>query len=241
MIPLRDDIPSRTTPVVNVTLIVANVLVFLYQLMLGPQLELFFRQYAVIPAMYFREVFVSPLGGIQRVGTEDLVVPLITSMFLHGGWLHLIGNMFYLWIFGDNVEDRMGHGRYLLFYVLCGMAASGAHIWSNPRSAIPSLGASGAIAGVLGGYLLLYPKARVVVLIPIAFFLQTMEVPALLFLVFWFVQQLFYGTLSLGVASAQTGGVAWWAHIGGFVAGAVLVYLFARKRYKPSSRDTWWT
>ena len=236
MIPLRDDVPSRTTPVVTVTLILINVVVFLYELMLGRELGLFFRQFAVTPALYFGV----PAGGIAPVQAADLAMPLLTSMFLHGGWMHLIGNMVYLWIFGDNVEDRMGHGRYVVFYLLCGGAASAAHIWSNPSSTIPSLGASGAIAGVLGGYLLLYPKARVVVLIPISFFLHTMEVPALLFLGFWFVQQLFSGALSLGAASAQTGGVAWWAHIGGFVAGFALVYVFARKRHKPVKRDEWW-
>jgi membrane associated rhomboid family serine protease len=128
----------------------------------------------------------------------------------------------------------------VVFYLLCGMAASAAHIWANPNSRVPSLGASGAIAGVLGAYLLLYPGARVVVLLPISFFWQTFEVPALLFLVFWFLQQLFYGALSLGVASAQTGGVAWWAHIGGFAAGVVLIKLFAKKQYRPATRDRWW-
>ncbi len=149
MIPLRDDIPSRTTPVVNVALIVANVLAFFYQLMLGPELNLFLRDYAVIPALYFRDVMVTSAGGIREVTPVDLTVPLFTSMFLHGGWLHLVGNMLYLWIFGDNVEDRVGHVQYLIFYLACGVAASLAHIWANPTSRVPSLGASGAIAGVL--------------------------------------------------------------------------------------------
>ena len=240
MIPLRDDIPSRTYPVVNILLIAANVMVFFYQLMLGPQLPVFVREFAVIPARYFHNVIITPGGGLQEVTASDVTIPLFTSMFLHGGWLHLIGNMLYLWIFGDNVEDRMGHGRYLLFYVLCGMTASAAHIWANANSRVPSLGASGAIAGVLSAYLLLYPRARVVVLLPLWFFLHVTEVPALLFLGFWFVQQFFYGVLSLGIVSAQTGGVAWWAHIGGFIAGAVLVWIFARKRYRPATRDVWW-
>lgn len=239
MIPLRDNIPSRTYPLVNITLIVVNVVVFFYQLMLGPELEVFVRQFAVVPLRYFHDIYVSPGGGVYRVTSGDLVVPLFTSMFMHGGWLHLIGNMMYLWIFGDNVEDRMGHGRYLIFYLLCGVGASMAHIWFNANSRVPSLGASGAIAGVLSGYLLLYPRARVLVLLPILVFYQTFEVPALFFLGFWFLQQFFYGVASLGISSAQTGGVAWWAHIGGFVAGAVLLRLFARRRYQSPPRDIW--
>ncbi len=240
MIPLRDDIPSRTTPVVNVALIVANVLAFFYQLMLGPELNLFLRDYAVIPALYFRDVMVTSAGGIREVTPVDLTVPLFTSMFLHGGWLHLVGNMLYLWIFGDNVEDRVGHVQYLIFYLACGVAASLAHIWANPTSRVPSLGASGAIAGVLGAYLLLYPRAHVVALLPLGFFTQLVRVPALFFLGWWFVQQFLYGLLSLGVASAQTGGVAWWAHIGGFAAGVVLVWVFKKRDYRPAEVDTWW-
>src|SRR2546426_619563 len=182
MIPLRDNIPSRTYPVVNVLLITANVVAFIYQLMLGPYLDRFVHEFAVIPALYFHDAVVTSSGRMHEVTVPDLAVPLFTSMFLHGGWLHLIGNMLYLWIFGDNVEDRMGHGRYLIFYLVCGVAASGAHIWANPNSRVPSLGASGAIAGVLSAYLMLYPRARVSVLLPIWFFWQVFEVPALFFL-----------------------------------------------------------
>ena len=239
MIPLRDDIPSRTVPIVNILLIAANILAFFYQLMLGPGLPRFLREFAVIPALYFHDIAVTAAGGLREVTAGDLTIPLVTSMFLHGGWLHLGGNMLYLWIFGDNVEDRMGHFRYLLFYVLCGVAASAAHIWANPNSRVPSLGASGAIAGVLGAYFLLYPKARVVALLPLGFFTQLIHVPALFFLGFWFVQQFFYGLLDLGVASAQSGGVAWWAHIGGFVAGATLIWVFKRRSYQPADRDIW--
>jgi membrane associated rhomboid family serine protease len=226
--------------VINVTLIVVNVLAFLYQLMLGPQLNHFLRQYAVIPWLYFHDVAATAGGGLREITPVDLTVPLVTSMFLHGGWMHLGGNMLYLWIFGDNVEDRMGHGRYLVFYLACGVSASLAHIWSNPASRVPSLGASGAIAGVLGAYFLLYPKARVVALLPLGFFTQLVHLPALFFLGWWFVQQFFYGLLSLGVQSAQTGGVAWWAHIGGFVAGVVLVWIFKKRGYRPIERDLWW-
>ena len=239
MIPLRDNIPSRTYPFVNIGLIIVNVVVFVYQLMLGPELNLFVREFAVVPFRYFHDVYVTPSGGVAQVSAPALVIPLFTSIFMHGGWLHLIGNMLYLWIFGDNVEDRLGRARYLLFYLSCGVAASMVHIWFNANSRVPSLGASGAIAGVLCAYLLLYPRARVLVLIPIWFFLEAIEVPALLFLGFWFVQQFFYGVFSLGIQSAQTGGVAWWAHIAGFIAGAVLLWLMAPKRYRPVSRDVW--
>lgn len=240
MIPLRDDIPSRTYPIINVALILANLAVFLYEVLLGRELSPFIHEFAVIPARYFHSALQTPEGWIVPISSSDRIVPLFTSIFMHGGWVHLIGNMLYLWIFGDNVEDRMGHARYLFFYLLCGLTASLAHIWANPNSTLPSLGASGAIAGVLGAYLLLYPYARVVVLLPILFFIQFVEVPAPFFLIIWFLQQFVTGALTLGIRSAQTGGVAWWAHIGGFIAGAVLVGLFARKRHKPSTRDRWW-
>ncbi len=241
MIPLRDDIPSRTYPVVNVSLIVINALAFFYELTLGPrQLELFFREYAVIPVRYFAGGYVDIFGVVHSYGITDLVIPIFTAMFLHGGWTHIGGNMLYLWIFGDNVEDRMGHGRYLVFYLLCGVAATVAHIITNPHSTVPSLGASGAIAGVLGAYFLLYPHARVITLIPIFFFIEFVPIPAVILLGWWFIQQFLYGTMSLAVASAQTGGVAWWAHIGGFVTGMILVHVFKRKEYGPARRDIWW-
>ncbi len=232
MIPLRDNIPSRTHPFVNTTLIVTNVLVFFYQVMLGPQLDGFINVFAVIPFRYFHSVYLTSHGVVHQVTPEQLVAPIFTSMFLHGGWMHLIGNMLYLWIFGDNVEDRLGHGRYLVFYLLCGIGASLAHIWFNPASKLPSLGASGAIAGVLSAYLISYPRARVLVLLPLFFIFPVIEVPALFFLGFWFLQQFFYGVFSLGVSAVQTGGVAWWAHIGGFLSGAVLLCILAPKRYQ---------
>jgi len=241
MIPIRDDIPSRSYPVVSVSLIVINVLAFLYELTLGSEgLELFFQEYAVIPARYFAAGYVDPFGRIHQFGLTDLVVPVFTAMFLHGGWLHVGGNMLYLWIFGDNVEDRMGRGRFLIFYFLCGVLATVAHIVFNPESRAPSLGASGAIAGVLGAYLLLYPRARVITVVPIFFFIQFIPIPAFIVLGVWFLQQFFAGAMSLGAASAQTGGVAWWAHIGGFIAGMALVHLFKRKDYWPVHRDLWW-
>jgi membrane associated rhomboid family serine protease len=240
MIPIKDDIPSRSYPIVNVTLIVINVIAFLFELSLGDKLELFLRTYGVVPIKYFYSGIRLEDGSVFLFSLEDRIIPLFTSMFLHGGWLHLISNMLYLWIFGDNVEDRMGHGRYLLFYILCGLAAAGAHIITNSESEIPTIGASGAIAGVLGGYFVLYPYARVVVVIPILFFWDVMKLPALIVLGFWFVTQLFQGTLALAVETTATGGVAWWAHIGGFVFGMIAVNIFKRKSRRPIYRDIWW-
>lgn len=240
MIPLKDDIPSRSYPIVTVTLIVINVIVFFFELSLGDKLEQFLRTYGVIPIKYFYSGIRLEDGSVILFSLDEKIIPLFTSMFLHGGWLHLISNMLYLWIFGDNVEDRMGHFRYILFYILCGLAAAGAHIVTNPESNIPTIGASGAIAGVLGGYVLLYPYARVVVVIPILFFWDIIKLPALIVLGFWFVTQIFQGTLALAVETSATGGVAWWAHIGGFVFGMIAVHIFKKKSRKPVFRDLWW-
>jgi membrane associated rhomboid family serine protease len=213
MFPLKDDVPSRSTPVVTIGLIVMNALVFFYELSQQHRLDVFIDAWALTPS----ELVEHPVRG---------AVPLFTSMFLHGGWMHLLGNMLYLWIFGDNVEDRMGRARFLVFYVLCGVAAALAHVALSPRSEVPTLGASGAIAGVLGGYILLYPRARVLAIIPIFIFIRMMYVPAVLFLAFWFVLQLFNGAATLG---SDGPGVAYWAHAGGFVAGFVLVKLFVKR------------
>jgi len=210
VIPLRDINPRRTFPLVTVSLIAINVAFFLYELSLGRELQGFFLRSAFIPAAYFEP------GGALADGRSVLL-----SMFLHGGWAHLIGNMLYLWIFGDNVEDRLGHARFMLFYLGCGWAATLAHGYSDPGSTIPSIGASGAIAGVLGAYLVMFPRARVLTLIPLGFFIRLTELPALVVLGFWFVLQLFSGTASLA-APGSHGGVAWWAHIGGFVAGLLV-------------------
>ncbi len=227
MIPVRDDIPSSRIPFVNISLIVINVIVFVFELTLTErQLQRFFHQFAVQPYEYL--LYFSPYNQ-GALTLTDLVLPLFTSMFLHGGWMHIIGNMLYLWIFGDNVEDRMGHVKYLVFYLLCGVLASGAHILSDPTSRIPSLGASGAIAGVLGAYICLYPHARVLVLVPVLLFFLTAEVPAWIFLGIWILQNFASGVATLGVETAQSGGTAWWAHIGGFVVGTVLVWAFARR------------
>ena len=222
MIPFRDNIRSQTRPVVTVSLIIVNSLVFLYELSLGQNLMPFMYEYGVVPI----NVFQWPASGQSLV---SIVIPYFSSMFLHGGWLHLIGNMWYLWIFGDNVEDRLGHGGFLLFYVLAGLGAGGVHTALNYYVTIPSVGASGAIAGVLGAYLLLYPFARILTLIPLFFFWQIIEIPAIIVLGFWFVMQFLSGTSSLSVAEPAAGGVAWWAHIGGFIAGMILLGLMPRK------------
>jgi hypothetical protein len=226
MIPLRDKNQSRTTPFINYLLIGSCVLVFLYELSLGENPEGCFGRFAVVP----RAVTYGLRGQIPLV---PACLPLLTSMFLHGGWLHLLGNMIYLYIFGDNVEDRLGHGRYLCFYLLCGVGSAAAQVWSSPASEIPILGASGAIAGVLGAYLLLYPRARILTIIPLVILFPVIEVPAYLFLGFWFVLQFIQASLSSGAEEAG-GGVAWWAHAGGFVAGVALLPLFLLGRGKLS-------
>jgi membrane associated rhomboid family serine protease len=226
VLPLSDHNPSRTTPFVNVVLIAANIFMFFWELSLGPKLEPALFDVAFIPARFWY----APLAPLNVVG-------MFISMFLHGGWLHLGGNMLYLWIFGDNIEDRLGHFRYLIFYLLCGIVATLAHAFFNPGSRMPSIGASGAIAGVLGAYLLLFPRAQVTTLIPIFFFITIREIPAVIVLGLWFVLQLFTGVASLGVAdAANRGGVAYFAHIGGFVAGMALVALMGGMRRRPPQR-----
>ena len=220
MIPLRDVIPSRTTPFITVTLIALNALAFAYQLSLGDAVDGFIRSFALVPV-------------------EFSWLTVVTSMFLHGGLLHFGGNMLYLWIFGDNVEDRMGHGRFLLFYLLCGTAAAVAQTVSSPDSLLPMLGASGAIAGVMGAYFVLFPHARIVALFPIFIFFKVIEVPAILFLGFWFLMQLMSGVGSVAATTAgePAGGIAIWAHVAGFVAGLTGVFMFRRRERE---RVEWW-
>lgn len=224
MFPLKDTVRSRSFPAVNWALIIANLLIFIYESSLGRQaLEALVTNYGVVPARL--------LGG----GPGDYLT-LLTGMFLHGGWFHVISNLWALFIFGDNVEDRMGSGRYLLFYLLCGVVAGLAQVLATPASPVPSIGASGAIAGVLGAYLVLYPGSRVITLVLLFFLPWFVEIPALFYLGFWFVSQFFSGVASLGMAAA-TGGVAYWAHIGGFVCGLLLVGLFARR---PRTHHRWY-
>ena len=238
MIPLKDDAPRVGTPYINYTLLALNTLVFLFELSLGGQsgrnLEAFVFQFGVVPAritvVLFNHGYVpwdlmSQLGT-RYVPTMSAVLPIFTSMFLHGSWLHLIFNMWALWIFGDNVEDRLGHGWYLLFYLICGVAAALFHTLLNAGSTVPTVGASGAIAGVMGAYFLLYPRARVLTLVPL-FFVFFMWLPAWIVLGFWFVVQFLSGAAtSIGSHSGSSGGIAFWAHVGGFLAGMLLIKLF---------------
>ena len=228
MIPLRDNIPSERAPLVTVGIIIVNVLVYLTQLSLPPQAAArFVYLYGLIP------IEISS-GDLLVTHPVPLYATLLTSMFVHGGLFHLAGNMLYLWIFGDNVEDRMGRPRFLIFYLLSGLAAAGAQILSDPHSKIPMIGASGAISGVLGAYLLLFPHARVLTLLALGWFIRLVEIPALVVLGFWIVFQVLNGLLTLGV---QVGGVAWFAHIGGFVAGLVMVIPFSRRRKSWDRRE----
>ena len=224
MLPLTDHNPRRTFPFVTYALIAMNVLAFLWELSLGAQLERALFTIAFIPRRFW-------IPGYW----EHDILTTFTSMFLHGGLMHIGSNMLYLWIFGDNIEDRLGHVRYTLFYFLCGIAATLAHAFFNASSAIPAIGASGAIAGVLGAYLILYPHAQVTTLIPIFMFITVRRVPAIIILGLWFVLQLFSGVGSLGVRDAQDmGGVAYFAHIGGFVAGMALILVLGGARKPPA-------
>jgi membrane associated rhomboid family serine protease len=223
MLPLSDHNPRETTPFINYILVAANVLMFFWELSFGPDIERALYAFAFVPARFW--------------ASPDVVVNavrILISMFLHGGWVHLGGNMLYLWIFGDNIEDRLGHARYVVFYIACGVIATMTHAVMNPGSRLPSIGASGAIAGVLGAYLVLFPRAQVTTLIPIFVFITVREIPAVIVLGLWFVLQLFVGAASIGVPEAQNaGGVAYFAHIGGFVAGMLLVVVMGGMRRRP--------
>jgi membrane associated rhomboid family serine protease len=223
MIPIHTAIPSRYPPVVTWTLIAINCAVFLIQNSMSPlELERFLLYFSLIPARYYDLI----AGGNLDLAPGDLL-PFLTMMFLHGGWLHLIFNMWTLWLFAPTIEDRLGHGRFLFFYLLCGIAAAIAQVVLNPTSMVPTLGASGAIAGVLGCFMGLFPLARVVVVVPIIFIPLFFEVPAFVFIGLWFLIQLFQGTVELFLPSAS-GGIAWWAHVGGFIAGLILIPFFQR-------------
>lgn len=240
MIPLHDDIPSAKTPVVNYALIVINVLAFFYELSLGPQLGPFLYHWAVVPRHLAHE------WGILAHGLVRIPqwLPLLTAMFLHGGWLHIAGNMLFLWIFGDNVEDRLGHVPYLLFYLASGVAATALQVAFDPRGVLPSLGASGAIAGVLGAYLVLYPEAEVLTLVFLGLFLTTLRISAVWFLLVWFALQAVHGLTSLGAAQANMGGVAYWAHVGGFIVGIAVGLVLKRQQPRPPRNryaDRWYS
>ena len=228
MIPLRDTIPTRTFPWVTIALIGANILVFLHQLGLGYEHEAaFVAVFGAVPAQ-----FTGAAPHAAPVLPPGLTIP--TSMFLHGGVLHLLGNMVFLWIFGNNVEDATGHLRFLFFYLVCGAVAAAAHILTHPASTVPMVGASGAISGVLGAYFLLFPHARIVTLVWLGFFAQTVQIPAFVFLGFWFLVQ----SLSWAVGGGEGGGVAFGAHVGGFIAGLLLLVPFKRRRIRLWSSTT---
>ena len=223
MIPLRDANPSRRLALVTILLILVNSVIFFYELTLGPaQLERLVFSFGMTPARLtgLAGPTLPPGGGLET---------LLTSMFLHGDWLHLIGNMWLLWIFCDNVEDYLCHLRFLLFYLLCELLAGFVHIVFNLHSTLPTVGASGAIAGVLGAYFLLFPRAKVLTLVPV-FFVFLLEIPAYIILIYWFLLQFLSGTASILSGNAAQGGVAWWAHVGGFVTGLALVKILAPAR-----------
>jgi len=218
MFPIKDNIPARHFPMVNVWLIIVNVLCFLYQLQLGPRVGRLMLEYGFVPARFM---------AMQQHDFFDLsrFAPVLSCMFLHGGLMHLLSNMWMLWVFGDNVEDSMGHLRYLAFYLLCGSVSVFAQAWAAPYSELPLVGASGAISGVLGAYFLSYPRARILTMVPLFVFFYLVEIPAFFFLGFWFLLQFVQGYVQLvAVGPSGQGGVAWWAHVGGFGAGLALVY-----------------
>jgi membrane associated rhomboid family serine protease len=222
MIPLRDTQPSSSPPIVTVLIISLNILVFLYQISLNEyESNYLISRYGLIPDQLHYSA-------------------LLTSMFLHGGFMHLIGNMWFLWIFGDNVEDVLGHAKYLLFYLLCGVAAALVHVALNSDSRLPTIGASGAIAGVMGAYVVKFPHSRILTLVFIFIFLTTVEVPAAFMLIYWFVIQLFSGVGSIGYSNVSRGGTAWFAHVGGFVAGVILVNLMGTRERFRNRRDFSW-
>jgi membrane associated rhomboid family serine protease len=211
MIPLRDTQPSFSRPVMTAIIIAINVLIFLYEISLDAYSQNYFMAtYGIIPAHF-------------RPST------LLTTMFLHGGWMHLIGNMWFLWIYGNRIEEALGHWKYLLFYILCGLAAGALHVYMSPDSRLPTVGASGAIAGVMGAYMVKFPKAQILTLVPIFIFFTTLEIPAVFILGYWFLLQFFSGWGSVGHSNLSQGGVAWFAHIGGFAAGALLILIMGTK------------
>jgi membrane associated rhomboid family serine protease len=212
MIPLRSTERVYSAATVTLLLIVLNTVIFLYERLLPPEtLNILIAHYGIVP---------------DRLRMSSL----LTSMFLHGGWLHVIGNMWFLWVFGRNVEDLIGSGKFLVFYILCGLAAAVIHVFFNPFSRVPTIGASGAIAGVMGAYVIKFPRARITTLVPIFIFITTLEIPAVFLLLYWFAIQFFSGVGSIGYSQVSSGGVAWFAHVGGFLAGMLLVNLFGQRQ-----------
>ncbi len=236
MIPIKDDNPTVTLPLMTVLLIVVNVAVFVCQWMLGPGAEAFVFRMGVIPWELTHLTELPHLPASHKSGLLNVTTPL-TAMFIHGDLFHLLGNMLYLWIFGDNVEALTGHGRFLLFYLICGLAATTLHVVIDPNSTLPMVGASGAISGVLGAYLIRFPRAKVHVLVIFFFFIRIIRISALFVLGFWFLMQIWSGLGTLGISG---GGVAWFAHIGGFLTGLVLVFAFDRRERVRVVRGAGW-
>ncbi|HBQ64327.1 MAG TPA: rhomboid family intramembrane serine protease [Clostridiales bacterium] len=232
MIPLRDTLPSKRKPAITLLLILANVLIFFYQIsMTDRQSAAFVYTFGFIPQVFGSVVAKLPFSF-------PYLLPLLSSIFLHGGLFHLISNMWVLWIFGDNVEGSMGHGRFLVFYLICGILANLTQYAFGPGSGIPTIGASGAIAGIMGAYFLLFPTARITTLIPLGFIPLFIRIPAVIFLPIWFLTQLYSGTVQTLADGRVSSGVAWWAHVGGFVGGALLHWLFLnRHRSSRYSRE----
>ncbi|MGB4563566.1 MAG: rhomboid family intramembrane serine protease [Dethiobacteria bacterium] len=229
MIPIRDSAPRRGFPIVNIAFIMVNFLVFLYQLTLTPgELQQFFRSYGTIPLQVTTSLGLFLRGSLPAPELLSALFPLISANFLHGGWLHLLGNMLYLWVFGDNIEGRLGHGSYLLAYLLMGAGSQMVHLLSDPLSPVPLVGASGAIAGVLGAYLILYPRSQILTLVPLGFFITFVRIPALVFLPIWFLLQLINATGAILFSSVQA--VAWWAHVGGFIIGFLMARQVKKER-----------
>jgi len=227
MIPIRDTIPRQHFPLAVLALIAINVFVFIRELALPRDMtEQFIYLFGLVPARF------THADWAAGVGFPRTYLPFLSTMFLHGGWLHIIGNMWVLWIFGDNVEDRMGPVRFLGFYLLCGLAAGIVHVLTNPSSTVPAVGASGAIAGVMAAYFALFPRARIVAMFPIFFYPIFFQVPAFIYLGFWFLTQFFSGTLAIAT-QREVSGIAWWAHVGGFGAGILTFWLFLRPRKSP--------
>jgi membrane associated rhomboid family serine protease len=222
MFPIRDTQRSNSTPVVTVALIVVNLLIFLYEFSLdGYSRNEFVAAWALIPDSF-------------------VWLNVVTSMFLHGGWMHVLGNMWFLWIFGDNIEDILGHGKFLLFYLLCGSLAALAQVIVGPDSRVPMVGASGAIAGVMGAYMVKFPRARIETVVFVFFFITRIDVPAFLMLIYWFVTQVFSGVGSIGYTQMNQGGTAFFAHIGGFIAGVGLIFLMRAREPYSGRRDLRW-
>jgi membrane associated rhomboid family serine protease len=222
MFPLRDRQPSYTKPAVTIFIIVVNLLVFLFEFSLDD---------------YSRNAFINTFG---LVPDRFHALNVLTSMFLHGGWMHVLGNMWFLWIFGDNIEDILGHGKYALFYLLCGVAAAMAQVLLNPVSRVPMVGASGAIAGVMGAYMVKFPRARIETIAVIVFFITRFDVPAWVMLIYWFATQVFSGVGSIGYTQVNEGGTAFFAHIGGFIAGIALIYTMGTRQVYARRRDLQW-